>query len=81
MPNLDEDAIALLSKKIDDQGKFTRMIIIVCCLTVLASMFYSLSAMVEILPDIVFAKLLGNVDSVQREWHTLDRLAASKEHK
>lgn len=76
-----EDMIALLSKKIDEQAKFTRMVVVVCCLATLASTFFSLTSMVEKLPDITFAKLLGNVDSIQREWHSLEKLSAAKEQK
>ena len=72
---LDVSTHARLAKKIDDQARFTRMLVVVCCLAVLGSMFYSLTSLVNLLPDLVMARLMGNLDTVQREWQTLEKLS------
>jgi hypothetical protein len=70
--------MAALSKKIDDQSRFTRMLVVVCCLAVLASMFYSLTSLVGLLPELTLARIMGNLDSVHNEWRALEKLSTSK---
>lgn len=65
--------IAVLSRKIDDQTKFIYMLVVVCCLSILACMFYSLTQTVSVLPDLVYDKLLGNLESLQHQWRVLDK--------
>ena len=72
------NVIAVLSKKFDDQTRFICMLVILCCLTILACTFYSLTSMIAVLPDLTYAKLIGNLDGVQRQWQLLDKLAMSK---
>jgi len=74
----EEDIIAILTKKIDREANFTRMVVVVCCLAVLASTFYCLTSMVVVLPAMVYTKILGSLGSLQREWYSLEKLAKDK---
>ncbi len=79
MPEVNEtvivDPIVLLGKKIDEQARLTRMLVVVCCLAVLASMFYSLASMIGIIPNLTLTKFLGNIETIQERWHSLDKLS------
>ena len=82
-PNMEEnkDMFALLSKKIDDHARLLRMLVVICSLAILACMFYSLTSIVDILPDLVIARLMGKLDTVQREWQVLEKLSTGKNRK
>jgi hypothetical protein len=77
-PIKEEDIFAILTKKIDREANFTRMVVVVCCLAILASTFYCLTSMVDVLPVMVYTKILGKLDSLQREWYSLDKLTKEK---
>lgn len=83
MPELNNEPIdifAQLSKKIDDQARFTRMLVVVCCLAIVGSMFYSLSSLIATIPDLMLAKFLGNLENIQTEWQLVEQLhTAAKE--
>jgi flagellar biosynthesis protein FlhB len=72
------DPITSLGKKIDEQSRLTRMLIIVCCLSTLASMFYSLASLIGIIPNLVLTKMLANIEPIQMQWHSLEKLSNSK---
>jgi len=80
MTDLEEkEIVAQVVKKIDQSSVLTRLVVVICCLTVLASMFYTLTSLVQVLPEIVVAKVIGNVDLLRREWHALDKLEVLRE--
>ncbi len=81
MTELDSDAISQLSKKIDDQARFTRIVTALCCLAVIGCMFYALSAMISSMPDLMLAKVLSNVENIHTEWVAIDKFTAEKPKK
>ena len=81
MPEVNEsvaDPITLLRKRIDEQARLTRMLVAVCCLAVLASMFYSLVSIIGIIPNLTLTRILGNIESIHTRWHSLDKLSIDK---
>jgi hypothetical protein len=63
-----DSMFAQLSKKIDDQARFTRGVNIICTLAILGVMFYTLTSIVATLPDLVLATFMGNMEKVAAEW-------------
>jgi hypothetical protein len=75
-----ENLYAQLSKKIDDQARFTRTVVIICTLSILGINFYSLTSMVTTLPDLVLAHFMGNLEQVVIEWKLAENSKMSKLH-
>jgi len=67
-----ENLLAVLSKKIDDQARFTRGVVVICTLAIIAVVFYSLTSLVSVIPGLVLAELMGNLEQVQTQWKLID---------
>jgi hypothetical protein len=63
--------LAALSKKIDDQERFTRSIMVVCTVSVLALMFYTLTATYSNLPSTMVFYFMGNLEKIVTEWNLI----------
>ena len=77
----DKEMLTELSKRIDSQSRYTRVLVIVCCLVVVGIVFYSLTATITTLPDLMLAKVLGNIEIIQNEWKIADKVAVKKDKK
>jgi len=78
MTDIDKDIVSELNKKIDDQARFTRIVTVLCCLSVIGCMFYALTSMISVMPDLMVAKVLSNVENIHTEWTAIDRISANK---
>jgi hypothetical protein len=67
-----ERVLAELAKKIDDQARFTRGVVVVCTLSTLGVIFYTLTSIVSTLPDLILAKYMGNMERVYQEWRLIE---------
>jgi hypothetical protein len=75
-----DNLLAILSKKIDDQARFTRGVNIICTLAIIAVVFYSLTSLVSVLPGLVLAEFMGNLEQVQTQWKLIENVRAPKSH-
>lgn len=77
-----EITLAQLAKRIEDQGRFTRTIIISCTLGILALFFYAITEIYTTLPQAVVLHYMANVEPIVREWRiaesNLNRQEAAK---
>ncbi len=67
-----EITIALLAKKIDDQARFTRSVTIICTLSILGVMFYTLTEVFSGLPQAVVLHYMANIEPIVKEWHAAE---------
>jgi len=75
-----ENIYSQLSKKIDDQARFTRAVVIICTLAILGVMFYTLTSIVTTLPGLVLAHFMGNLEQVVMEYKLVENSRLGKMH-
>ncbi len=63
-----EKSIAQLSKKIDEQARFTRSVTLICTMAILGVMFYTLTEMFTKLPNNIILHYRSNMDEIVKEW-------------
>lgn len=63
-----EKTISQLSRKIDEQARFTRSVIVICTLAVLGVMFYTLTELFSKLPGSIVMHYRSNLDEIVKEW-------------
>jgi hypothetical protein len=78
MADIDNDVVSTLSKKIDDQARFTRIVAVICCLAIIGCLSYAISSLIYALPDLMLAKVMSNMEALQIEWKAIDKLPAKK---
>jgi hypothetical protein len=64
--------LAEIAKKVDDQARFTRGVVVVCTLSILGVIFYTLTSTISTLPDLILAKFMGNMERVDQEWRLIE---------
>jgi hypothetical protein len=67
-----EITLATLAKKIDEQARFTRSVSIICTLSILGVMFYTLTEMFSNLPNMIILQFMGNLEKINQEWKAID---------
>ncbi|MBC7997833.1 MAG: hypothetical protein IAF58_07815 [Leptolyngbya sp.] len=67
-----ESSLAQLSKRIDEQARFTRSVVIICTLTVLGVVFYTMTEVFSSLPANILLHFMGNMEKVYHEWKLFD---------
>ncbi len=78
MTEIDKDVVSELNKKIDDQARFTRIVTVLCCLSIIGCMFYALTSMISVMPDLMVAKVMTNLENIHTEWQAIDRISANR---
>jgi hypothetical protein len=63
-----ESKIAVLAKRIDDQSRFTRAVVVICTTAVLGVMFYMMTEIFATLPSVIFTNTLGQMDKLVYMW-------------
>ena len=76
--NQQEITLATLAKKVEDQDRFNRVIVIVCTLSVMGVMFFSLTEMFTNLPGTIILTYMGNLEKIVKEWDVIQSLEAKK---
>jgi hypothetical protein len=69
-----EITLAGLAKKIDEQARFSRSVSIICTLSILGVMFYTLTEMFSNLPNMIILQFMGNLEKINQEWKSIDSL-------
>ena len=64
----DESILAQLSKKIDDQARFTRIVFVFCTLAVVGVLYFTMTSELAVLPDLVLTRFMGNMEPLVSEW-------------
>jgi hypothetical protein len=67
--------LADLAKKIDDQARFTRSVSIICMLAIVGVIFFMLTEMFSIMPNIIMMRLMSEVGNLSTEY---DRIQDKK---
>lgn len=67
-----ETSLAQLSKKIDEQARFTRSVVIICTLTILGVVFYTMTEMFSSLPANIVLHFMGNMEKIVYEWKAIE---------
>ena len=73
-----ESTIAQLSKKIDEQARFSRSVTIICTLTILGVMFYTLTEMFSNLPAAIILHYMANLEKIVTEWNAIQNVVDKK---
>ena len=73
-----EITLATLAKKIDEQARFTRSVSIICTLSILGVMFYTLTEMFSNLPNMIILQFMGNLEKINQEWKAIDASTKSR---
>ena len=63
-----EEQFALLNKKIEEQFRFTRNVIVLCTLTILGIIVFTVTTTLEALPPLVISHCMVNLDQIVTEW-------------
>lgn len=63
-----EDQLALLAKKVDDQFRFTRSVIVLCTLVNLGLTIFTVLATFQSLPSQLTAHTMSNLEPMVRLW-------------
>jgi hypothetical protein len=74
----EEITLAQLGKKLEDQSRFTRVVSVVCTLAILGVMYYTMTSEFAYLPDLVLARMMGNMESMVNEVNLIQAAAAKK---
>jgi len=76
-----ETSLAQLSKKIDEQARFTRSVVIICTLTILGVVFYTMTEMFSSLPANCVLHFMGNMEKIVYEWKAIEASISHRANK
>ena len=62
-----------LAKKVDDQARFTRSVVICCTLAIVGTTFYSLTEMFSNLPALIVLQYMSNLEKIVYEWKSVEQ--------
>ena len=68
-----EMTLQALAKKVDEQARFTRSVVIICTLTILGVTFYTLTEMFSNLPSMVILQYMSNLEKIVYEWNSIQQ--------
>jgi len=72
-----ETQVGQLTKRIDDQARFTRTVVVVCTTAILGVMFYMLTVIFSDLSYVFVARYMENLDKIVFQWKAIqDRMDA-----
>lgn len=74
-----ESKVTQLSKKIDDQGKFTRALVLICTGTILAVHMWTVTETFTAIPAVVLSSVMENMELLIKEYRALDTVTAKQE--
>ena len=70
-----ETQVGQLTKRIDDQARFTRTVVVVCTTAILGVMFYMLTVIFSDLSYVFIARYMENLDKIAFQWKAItDRM-------
>jgi len=68
----DENILAQLSKKIDDQARFSRIVYAMCTFVVVGVIYYTMTSEIAVLPDLILTRFMGNMEPLVREFKLVE---------
>ena len=68
-----EKCFAQLSKRLEQQSRFTRSVTVICTLLILGVVFYTSTTMISVVPQLIVANLMGNMEQLAQEWRLIDK--------
>ena len=74
-----DSKIAQLTKRIDDQARFTRTLVVVCTASIMGVFFYLLTELYGHYPLFTFNFFMQNMDKLYYEWRAIDVLQKRQE--
>jgi hypothetical protein len=69
-----ESTVNQLTKRIDDQARFTRTVVVVCTTAILGVMFYMLTILFSDMPYMFVARYMENLEAIVKQWRAIDAL-------
>ncbi|HEY9777386.1 MAG TPA: hypothetical protein V6C81_26725 [Planktothrix sp.] len=76
MSEITEADLSELKKKVDDQSRFTRSLILICTLTIWAVQVYTLTEIFNSLPSAILLHDMANLEKIVYEWNVIESNAA-----
>ncbi len=73
-----EEQFSLLNKKIEEQFRFTRNVIVLCTLTILGIIVFTVTTTLEALPPLVISHCMVNLDQIVTEWKACEAAQARR---
>lgn len=74
-----EGQLAQLTRRIDDQARFTRTVVVVCTTAILGVMFYMLTIVFAELPYVFMVRYIESLDKIVYQWRTIEeRMVAGR---
>ncbi len=74
-----------LSNKIDSQARFTRSLVVICCMAVIGVIYYTFIQLFNTLPDQIIMTYMGKLSDIQTQWKVIENTqiknAAAKANK
>ena len=67
-----------LQKKLEDQARFTRTVVVVCTTAILAVLFYMLTEIFGSLPTLIVANYMANLDKIVMQWKATENSLIKK---
>lgn len=67
-----DSKIAVLAKRVDDQARFTRAVVVICTTAVMGVMFYMLTEIFGTLPQVMITNMLGSMDKLVYMWNATE---------
>jgi hypothetical protein len=68
-----EKVLALLSKRIDEQARFTRSVTVICTLLILGVSFYTSTTVMTVMPQLMIASVMGNMEQLVQQWRLIEK--------
>ncbi len=67
-----DKGLALLSKRIEDQSRFTRSVVVICTLLILGINFYTSTTMIGVLPQLFVTNIMGNMEPLVQQFNLVE---------
>lgn len=74
-----EEQFAQLTKKMEEQFRFTRFAVVLCCLTNIGILIFTMMTTFESLPFTVLGHYESNLDRIVHEWIRYEDYARAQE--
>lgn len=74
----EELTIAQLGKRLEEQARFTRIVFIFCTLTIVGVLYLTMTSQLQVLPDLVMAKFMGNMEPLVGEYKLAEQVVNKK---
>ncbi|MBZ0189811.1 MAG: hypothetical protein K8F91_26435 [Candidatus Obscuribacterales bacterium] len=63
-----DERLTQLSQKVDDQFRFTRNVLVLCTLTIIGVMVFTVTQIFNSLPSQIILNYMSNLDQIVAEW-------------